>query len=140
MPINEHPVTGTVLLCDFTAGFKEPEMTKRRPVVVLSPKIAARPNLCTVVSLSTTTPDPVLPYHCKIDVPGLPAPWQGQDIWVKGDMIYAVGFHRLDFFRIGKGPGGKRQYLYTPLSSDVVTQIRACVLRGIGLTPLTKHL
>lgn len=140
MPIKEHPVTGTVLLCDFEAGFKEPEMTKRRPVVVLSPKIAARPNLCTVVSLSTTPPAPILAYHCKIEVPGLPAPWDGRETWVKGDMIYAVGFHRLDFFRLGKDARGKRQYLYKPLSNEAISEIRACVLKGLGLSLLTKHL
>src|SRR3546814_14006270 len=42
MPIREHPVTGTILTCDFNVGFTQPEMIKRRPVVVISPKIANR--------------------------------------------------------------------------------------------------
>lgn len=67
MPIREHPQTGTVMLCDFNAGFRVPEMVKRRPCVVISPKIASRPGLCTVVALSTDRPNPVMSYHCQID-------------------------------------------------------------------------
>lgn len=63
MTIREHPAIGTVLMCEFEPGFRVPEMVKRRPVVVISPKIAARPGLCMIVSLSTTPPDPVMQYH-----------------------------------------------------------------------------
>jgi len=31
MAIAAHPKIGTILHCDFNAGFKEPEMVKRRP-------------------------------------------------------------------------------------------------------------
>lgn len=61
MAIREHPPLGTLLLCDFGSGFKPPEMVKRRLVVVISPRIKARPGLCTVVALSTTLPKPVWP-------------------------------------------------------------------------------
>src|SRR3546814_2449978 len=44
--IGEHPPTGTILTCNFDAGFKEPEMVKRRPVIVVSPKISIRAGLC----------------------------------------------------------------------------------------------
>jgi mRNA interferase MazF len=141
MAINEHPFTGSILLCDFNSGFKEPEMVKKRPVVVLSPKIAARPNLCTVVALSETEPDPRLPYHCQIDIrPKLPPSFSSDGVWVKGDMIYAVGFHRLDLIRIGKDRSGKRMYHFQPLSAENIKKIRECVLRGMGLSALTKHL
>jgi len=109
MPINEHPLTGSILVCDFASGFKEPEMVKRRCVVVLSPKIAARPGLCTVVALSSTAPRPVLGFHCQIDIePRLPAEFFSDGVWVKGDMIYSVGFHRLDLIRTGKDDQGRR--------------------------------
>jgi uncharacterized protein YifN (PemK superfamily) len=141
MPIREHPYIGSILLCDFNSGFREPEMVKRRPVVVLSPKIAARPGLCTVVSLSGTAPDPLMPYHCQIDIrPRLPDGFESDGIWVKGDMLYAVGFHRLDFIRTGKNAAGRRLYHYTPLNDENIKKIRECVLRGLGLTSLTKHL
>jgi mRNA interferase MazF len=141
MPIREHPLLGTVMLCDFDSGFKVPEMVKRRPCVVISPKIALRPGLCTVVALSTEAPNPIMPYHCQIDLrPELPSPWESDGVWVKGDMINAVGFHRLDFFRMGKNASGKRNYHMTPLSNDIIKQIRLCVLRAIGLGSLTRHL
>lgn len=141
MAIREHPRPGTVLLCDFNLGFKQPEMVKTRPVVVLSPKIAARPFLCTVVALSTNPPDHVMPYHRQIDIrPELPGRWRSDGVWVKGDMVNAVGFHRLDLFRLGKDREGKRTYLLTPLSEENLKTIRTCVLHGMGLSTLTKHL
>tara|TARA_R110000868_G_scaffold104337_2_gene287356 strand:- start:343 stop:771 length:429 start_codon:yes stop_codon:yes gene_type:complete len=141
MAIREHPDMGTVLICDFENGFKNPEMDKRRPVVVISPKIRARPQLCTVVSLSTLPPDPVMPYHAQIDLrPRLPLPWGSDGVWVKGDMVNAVGFHRLDLLRLGKQPDGKRIYLLEPLSAENLKVIRTCVLRAVGLSILTKHL
>lgn len=141
MAIKEHPVLGTLLMCDFTSGFKEPEMTKNRLVVVISPKIAARPKLCTVVALSTSAPDPVMPYHCEIDIdPELPPPWLSRGVWVKGDMVNAVGFHRLNFIRLGKDESGRRKYHYYALSHEQIKEIRSCVLKAIGLSMLTKHL
>ena len=141
MPIKEHPYTGAILMCDFNKGFVEPEMVKRRPVVVLSPKIAARPGLCTVVALSDRAPRPVLAYHCQIDIrPALPEGFNSDGVWVKGDMIYAVGFHRLDFIRTGKTPEGRRTYHYEPLSNENIRKIRECVLRALGLSALTNHL
>jgi uncharacterized protein YifN (PemK superfamily) len=128
-------------MCDFGAGFREPEMAKRRPVVIISPRMAGRPFLCTVVALSTTAPRPVMPYHCQIDLrPRLPPPLQSDGVWVKGDMVNAVGFHRLDLIRLGKDRNGKRIYLYDPLSADTIKKIRACMLRAMGLAVLTKSL
>ena len=128
-------------MCDFSAGFKEPEMVKRRAVVVVSPKIAARPLLCTVVCLSTKRPTTIMPYHCQIDIrPKLPPPLESDGVWVKGDMVYSVGFHRLDLIRLGKDRGGKRIYLYKPLSVDNIREIRACILKGMSMSALTKYL
>lgn len=141
MAIREHPALGTVVMCDFAAGFKVPEMTKRRPVVVISPKMKARPHLCMVVALSTTAPVPVQPYHCQIDIrPKLPPPFQSDGIWVKGDMVNTVGLHRLDLIRLGKDRSGKRIYLYKPLPEQDLARVRQCVLRALGLSSLTKHL
>lgn len=141
MAIHEHPVLGTILICDFDSGFRQPEMVKRRPVVVISPKIGARPGLCTVVALSTTPPEPPQSFHCKITVdPPLPAPFDSPENWVKGDMIYSVGFHRLDFVRLDKDRNGKRIYRYKPLSAEDIRKIRECVLWGLGIGTLTKHL
>ena len=141
MAINEHPYTGTILMCDFNTGFAEPEMVKRRPVVVISPKIAARPGLCTIVALSNRQPVPKMPYHCQIDIdPPLPDGFNSTGVWVKGDMIYAVAYNRLDFIRTGRTENGKRTYYYKPLTPENLKKIRECVLKGLGLSSLTNHL
>ncbi len=141
MPIREHPPRGSILICQFDDSFKEPEMVKPRPVIVLTPKITHRPNLCTVVCLSTTPPDPMMPYHMQLDIhPPLPSHFISKGLWVKGDMVYAVGFHRLDLIRMGKTLHGKRMYYYSTVSDAQLRQIQACVLHGMGLSRLTKHL
>jgi mRNA interferase MazF len=55
-------------------------------------------------------------------------------------MIYAVGFHRLDLIRLGKDRGGKRIYRMEAISPEQLKQIKTCVLRGLGMSILTKHL
>ena len=57
MSISLHPVPGQILFCNFD-GFKEPEMVKKRPVVVLTGAIQGRSNLVTVIPLSTAEPKP----------------------------------------------------------------------------------
>jgi mRNA interferase MazF len=137
MAIKEHPQKGTVLLCDFTTGFVIPEMVKKRPVIVISPKISNRKGLCTVVALSTTPPDPIMPYHSQIDIyPPLPAGYQSNGLWVKGDMISTVSFQRLDLIRKGR-KGNKRLYYYDVLSESQMRQVQKCVLAALGLNNLT---
>jgi uncharacterized protein YifN (PemK superfamily) len=141
MPIKEHPPKGSILMCDFNQGFKEPEIVKRRLVIIASPKITSRKGLCTVVALSTTPPIPAMPYHCQIDIsPALPPHFESNGVWVKGDMIYSVGFHRLDFIRIGKDDAGKRLYYYNALNEQQIKNIQTCILHGLSLSTLTKHL
>jgi mRNA interferase MazF len=142
LPIKAHPSTGTILTCNFDEGFKQPEMVKRRPVVVISPQNTWRPGLCTVVALSTTPPNPKRPYHCVLKIePLLPPPWDSHEVWVKGDMILAVAYHRLDFIRIGRdGSGGRRLYYQRTLTVEQINQARSCVLHSLGLFKLTKHL
>lgn len=51
MPITIHLRAGQLLLCNFSQGFKEPEMIKdNRPVVGLTPPIKGRDGLVTVVA------------------------------------------------------------------------------------------
>jgi len=141
MGIRQHPEIGTILLCDFAPGFKEPEMVKRRPVVVISPRISDRPGLCTIVCLSLTAPAPPMPYHFLLTkIPPLPRPWVSQNIWVKGDMVYAVSFERLNFLVWGEGPVGRRTEAVGTVGHENLKEIRKCVLRGLGLSVLTKHL
>ncbi|MAT66235.1 MAG: hypothetical protein CMN57_11400 [Gammaproteobacteria bacterium] len=145
MPITIHPKVGQILLCDFSLGFKEPEMVKSgRPVVVLSPTMKGRPNLVTVVALSTEPPAPVMPYHLELPRAALPqlGRFQERPSWVKGDMVYTVGFHRLELIRVGKRDPrtGKRFYFTQRLGREHMRQIYGCVLHGLNLGHLVPHI
>ncbi len=127
-------------MVDFNQGFKKPEMIKLRPAIVLSPKIRSRPQLCTIVALSTTSPNKIMPYHTLITVPfELPQKLR-PDMWVKGDMVNAVGFHRIDLLRLSKKRDGKREYQVTSLQEEQMQHVFRCVLHGMGLSRLTKCL
>ena len=145
MAIEFHPIPGHILLCDFSQGFKEPEMVKsKRPVIVLTPSIAGRGKLVTILALSTSTPDPVLPYHYKIPKSSMPqlGRFQENDTWVKGDMIYSVGFHRLDLIQLGKRhpTSGKRLYFKQRLGREQMSEIYKCMFHGLNLGHLGQYL
>lgn len=105
MPITIHPRKGQLLLADFEPGFVEPEMIKRgRPVIVLSNPIPGRSGLVTVVACSTVEPELVRNYHYKLPRASMPntSGFQTRDTWVKGDMVYTLGFHRLNLIKLPK--------------------------------------
>ena len=140
MAIQFHPQPGTVLICDFD-GLKEPEIIKRRPVVVLGPRLRNRGNLVTVVPFSTQRPADVCEFHFKLAIdPVLPAPYHEPFHWVKADMIYTVGFHRLFVPQLGKDARGNRQYDLRVLEKSELDAIMSCVLHGLGLGRLTGDL
>lgn len=127
-----------MLVCDFS-GFRQPEMIKRRPVVVISPRFRQRDGLCTVVPLSTTKPRTVCEYHCQLSFdPVLPAPYSEALMWVKADMICAVSFDRLSLPYMGKDQDGKRLYDIRHISDVDLRQVQVCVLNGMGLSRLTS--
>lgn len=140
MAIQFHPEQGTIVVCDFD-GFVPPEMIKRRPAVVVSPRLRRRNGLCTVVPLSTTPPDPVCPYHFKLHVaPTLPAPYNAAFHWVKADMLYTVAFSRLHLPFDGKDASGKRNYDVRVIDNADLLKIQECMLHALGLTRLTSYL
>jgi uncharacterized protein YifN (PemK superfamily) len=140
MTIQIHPETGTIVICDFS-GFVAPEMTKRRPAIVISPRLRNRSSLCTVVPLSTTTPTHVMPYHHRLVVePVLPKPYDEKAHWVKADMLYTVSFERLYLPFSGKDGSGKRIYDVRVIDKADLIKVQQCVLNGIGLTALTEYL
>lgn len=138
MPIQFPVAVGTILLCDYSTGFRAPEMVKRRPAVVVSPRLPRRDGLCAVVPLSTAPPVADLPYLCRLVVtPTLPAPFDAAVMWAKCDMLATVCFERLDLFRTGRDQYGKRKYLHPRLPPDDLRRIRAAMLHGLGLGALT---
>ena len=139
LAIQYSPSIGQILMCDFK-GMKEPEMVKRRPVIVL--KAARRgPKLVQVACLSTAKPEPVLPYHLPIEDKYLPRDkfFQDKETWLKGDMVYTVSFDRLDYIRIGID-NGKRVYFKQSLSRDNMKSVYSCVLHGMNLGHLSQYL
>jgi len=140
MALQYHPQTGTIVICDFF-GFIEPEMTKRRPVIIVSPKFKNRDNLCTIVACSTTEPNPIMNYHCQIEInPPLPAPYDSPVQWIKGDMIMAVSVSRLSLPFVGKDINGKRIYDKRVLGNDDLKKVQSCILNALNFSSLTKYL
>jgi len=139
MALKIHPALGTIVICDF-AGLREPEITKRRLAVVISPHIRIRPNLCTVIPFSTTAPPIARDYHCTIQIdPPLPKPYDSPLQWVKGDLLYTVSLARLGLPFDGK-TDGSRNYDIRILTVAELIRVRKCMLHGLGLAQLTHHL
>ncbi|KHA59847.1 hypothetical protein NL53_14560 [Vibrio variabilis] len=138
MAIRYSPKVGQILMCDFH-GFREPEMVKTRPVLV----IATRPNghkLATVVALSSTPPEQAQGYHMTLDNNHLPRhKFFKDETWVKGDMVYTLSFDRLSYVATGS-ENGKRIYFQNRLSREVMKNVYSCVLRGMNLNDLCQHL
>jgi mRNA interferase MazF len=133
MVLKFHPQQGAILLCDYT-GFKLPEMIKTRPVLVISPRLRRRDDLCTVVPLSTTAPDHPQDYHCEIELTRpLPAPWNSPKHWIKADMMATIGFHRLQLIGIGRDQYGKRKYLNLVVPKQDLETAQRCILAALGL-------
>ncbi|MGN7437302.1 MAG: type II toxin-antitoxin system PemK/MazF family toxin [Alcanivorax sp.] len=134
MALTFHPKPGTIVVCDYSTGFREPEMVKRRPAIVVSPRLRRRKGLCSVVPLSTTEPTHVMPYHylLKLERP-LPHPWGTDQMWVKGDMISTVSLTRLDLIRDKRIPGQPRRYIKVSVKADQFDAIKASILNGLGI-------
>ncbi|MGB0784134.1 MAG: type II toxin-antitoxin system PemK/MazF family toxin [Marinomonas sp.] len=143
MALKFHPNPGTLLICDFDTGFQVPEMTKKRPVIVISPKRKNCSGLCTVVAISTVVPDHIEKWHYHLPMASMPnvPNFQRKDSWVKGDMIYRVSFERLSLIRTKRDTTtGKRDYFTQTLGRKQMKSIYSCVLNALNLEALTPHL
>lgn len=88
-------------------------------------------------------PTHLMPYHYKIPKQSMPmiGKFQENDSWLKGDMIYTVGFHRLDLVLLGKHRSdGKREYFKERLGREQMQKIYQCVLHGLNLGKLGTYL
>jgi mRNA interferase MazF len=132
MTVIIHPQPGTIVRVDLTEGFRPPEMVKRRPCVILSPPLPGRQQLCSIVPLSTTEPNRIERYHTVLEFdPPLPAPYESPRMWLKGDIVLTVAFHRLRFLFL---PGrGQRQYDIRVLDPEAFVRVQQCVKAGLGL-------
>jgi uncharacterized protein YifN (PemK superfamily) len=129
MPLTFHPKPGTIVICDYSTGFRPPEMVKVRPVVTLSPRRRSG-RLVTVVPISSTIPSPIEPWHYQLPAGAYP-PARGP-VWVKADMIATVALTRLERVRM-KGPGGQRIYRVFNVTSADMLAIGLAVKAALAL-------
>ena len=133
MTVIAHPQPGTIVRVDLNEGFRPPEMIKRRPCIVLSPPLADRPQLCTIVPLSTTPPRRMHAHHLEIELdPPLPHPYGNRRMWVKADVVLTVAFHRLRLL-FSHTEAGQRVYDVRVLDAQTFRDVQACVRAGLGL-------
>src|SRR5579859_6040176 len=125
MPINFVPRPGSVLLCDYSTGFVPPEMTKRRPVVVLSP-FSPHSSTVVVVPISTLRPVRQESYHVRIRARQYRFLRRHVDSWVKGDMMSAVSLARLSPLALSAS-----------LSTHHFRAVQRAVLHALGFAQLT---
>lgn len=129
-----HPKIGDVLMCEFPQCLREPEIVKKRPVIVLTREHKGRPKLCTVVPLSTTEPDPVREYHVKIAEAGLPKSLRSRHHWAKCDMLYTLCLDRLDRVQCGRDKTtGQRIFETGRINVDEIVKVRSAVLYALSI-------
>lgn len=128
-----HPAPGTIVRVDLSQGFRVPEIGKRRPCVVLSPPLPGRDFMCSIVPLSTSDPKRIRNYHTRLTFdPPLPEPYDSPVMWVKGDIVLTVAFHRLRLLFSGWN-SGQRVYDVRVLSAEDLERVKVCVRNGLGL-------
>lgn len=132
MAINFHPARGAILVCDFSM-LKTPEITKKRPVVVISHNTKHCTNLCTVVPITTTAPNKMMPYHHKLFFDPVMPEYDNEYGWVLGNMVYTISFERLNLLYLGKDKNGKRIYDNRVLDETDLNAVIQCVRLGIGV-------
>ena len=134
MALNFQPKPKTVVICDF-AGCQEPEMVKKRPVVVLSAH-KRNSKLVTVVPLSTTEPTRLEDYHHALSVNPLPDN-PHLPCWAKCDMLMTVALHRLDRYKTVQN--GVRTYVAPTMRAEDFQAVQAGVIAALGLGGVIKQ-
>lgn len=134
MALKFHPRPGTLLICNFDTGFRRPEMVKKRPVVVISPRRRRSSGLCTVVPLSTRVPDTVQRFHHRLETVSLPPGLRTENTWAKCDMVTTVSMNGLDRVLTGRDRDGKRMYVADQVTEEDLSGIREGVMFALGLT------
>jgi len=132
MSIHANPTPGQLLMCDFGTSFIPPEMTKKRPVVVVSIK-RRHERTCTVIPLSTAIPESPQPYHHQMSPLSLPGKLKNDETWAKCDMVTTVSYDRLDRIKIGRDAQGKRLYVSPLIALDDLVAIKEGVRFWLNL-------
>ncbi len=130
MAILFYPRMGQVFIADFS-DLRVPEMTKVRPVIVVSPRLPARSELVAVVPISLTPPRGDLKYVFRLSRNYHPGEADDLPSWAKADMVMNIALRRLSGFKVGK-----RKWEYPNLSTEDLDGVRMAVLIGLGLDRL----
>jgi mRNA interferase MazF len=126
--ISFSPDEGTVLVCDFSDGFRPPEMTEKRPCVVISKRRTNR-GLCVVVPISSTAS--TNPKAIVVAMPVLKYPFLRRDGWAKCHAPSTVSITRLSMMRdpaTGRGLDTRN----TVIDPADLAAVRQGVARFIG--------
>jgi uncharacterized protein YifN (PemK superfamily) len=127
MPITFVPHPGAVLMCDFT-GFRPPEMTKLRHVVVLSKRSRVSfPDTYIVVPISKTPPNPAESCHCEFRPRSYDFFDPVEAVWAKGNMVTCVAKGRLDRVKISG------RYTDARIRAEDLLRVRRSVLYALGM-------
>jgi mRNA interferase MazF len=126
MPLSFYPRAGQILICDFS-GFKEPEMVKTRPVIIVSPRLPGRSHLVSVVPISTTQSTPDRPYVVRLSKNYHPEEADDLPCWAKCDMLMNIGIWRLEGFKVGR-----RKWENPQATGDDLKAVRQGVLAGLN--------
>ena len=125
MPVHAQPSPNTVLMCDFN-GYIDPEINKKRPVVIVSRHPHNR-RLVSIVPLSTTQPTILSDYHHEII-----SPLNHTQCWAKCDLIYTISIDRLDRCKVIEN-GEKQWTAKLSLNEDDYNKIRQSVAKYLGM-------
>jgi mRNA interferase MazF len=134
VPIPFMPADGMMLLCDFSTGFRPPEMVKMRPVVVLSHRTR---NAQTSVVVPTSTVPPKRASAICILLDPSRHPFLDRTSYAKCEMITSVSRRRLFLFRhrtTGRGIDSRG----TRVAAAELAAIRRGAAEVAGLVRLTS--
>lgn len=130
MTLPFYPRAGPVLMCDFK-DFIAPEITKVRPVVVVSPKLPRRDGIIAIVPISLTEPLPLMPYHVRLSKNYHPKEEDDLPCWAICDMVLNIGIHRMSSFKVVR-----RKYFSPQMAGEDLLNVRQAVAKGLNLDRL----
>ena len=114
-------------MCDFKNPV-DPEIGKLRPDIVVAPRLPHRPDLATIVPVSTTAPIHDHPFCYKLSKNYHPHESDDLDCWAKADLVMSVSYNRMSAFKTNR-----RKYVYPTISAEDLNGIRAAIKHGLGL-------
>lgn len=75
----------------------------------------------------------MLPHHLELSFdPPLPAPYDAPRMWLKGDILLTVSFHRLRLL-FSRWNGGQREYDVRVLAPELLNAVKGCVRAGLRI-------